>query len=529
MNRAVLLAVCFGSASVASAGPAAWCKEKSDFNSEDVRTLQNGESDEIVKSLAQGQCTAGGDADAHRADIQKGIATWGPRYGLKDADWADVLAWDKDPSFTFSPAYSVKSIAQMTPIDQYMAIDTQFKVADGHGETQADPVYITDIFDAGGHLSETGRLAFLEWCAAHLGDSYDDDDAVKFAICADDAAKFDANKVFDEVRADKAHEPVARMVIRVHAYHLAKHLKDMADFKAKLIKKDDEYGKVWDAAAKGRAEWIKGVGTDKKLLSTIEQVESGVLFHSRKQLDGCEKTTAEALATAVSKIPAKEFATMHDVRDDPFHGFAYKAANVLVRYPAVTVAGAAFIECQPTRGWSKYLAATLYGVPGSRGPRNAALSAVMATTFKFDDTQKKGLNFPLIEGGPYKSVEHQSSSAGGAVATVKPEGDHLNVALEKTFVMQEDCVASHRGRASRIVFSGNSGTIEYDSICDKTAMVKHDITWADFKVAKTSQQWLKPGVLFSGNYGGDAPEDIFAIWPNKTAKVPSMFLGATLK
>lgn len=514
-------------ATSANAAPAAWCKDKADFNGEDVRTLQSGEPDQILKSLAEAQCATGSDVDAHKADIQKAIATWGPKFGLKDADWADVLAWDKDPSYTMHADYSVKSIAQMTPIDQYIAITKKFEVS--NGQEQADEVYVTDIFDAAGHLSETGRLAFLEWCTYHMGDSFDDDDSVKFAVCADDIAKWNTAKMFDELRADKAHDPVARMVIRAAGFHMADKLKELAEFKAKVIKKDDEYGKIWDAAAKGRAEWAKGVGTDKKLLDMIEGVESGALFHSRKGLEGCEKKTADALVAAVSKIPAKEFAGMHDVRDDPFHGFALKAADVLARYPAVTVAGAAYIECQPERQWSKFLTYTLRGLPGSRGPRNAALGAIMTTTFKFDDTAKKELNFPNITGGPYKEGGGETGSAGGAVASVTPEGDHLKVALEKTFVMQEDCVKEHRGRPSRLVVSGNTASIEYESICDKTAMVKHDITWGDFQVAKTSQAWLKPGAMFSTIYGSSKPDDILAIWPNKTAKYPSMLLGAPLK
>jgi hypothetical protein len=311
---------------------------------------------------------------------------------------------------------------------------------------------------------------------------------------------------------------------------MAKKLKDIAEFKAKVVKKDDEYGKIWDAAAKGRAEWTKGVGTDKKLFAMIEQVESGTLFHSRKQLDGCEKQTAEALAAAVSKIPAKELAGMHDIRDDPYHGFALKAADVLARYPAVTVAGAAYIECQPERSWAQYLVHVLRGVPGARGPRNASLGAIMATPLKFDDTTKKELSYPDVEGGPYKAKGGgEVGSAGGSIASVTVEGDHLKVAMEKIFVMQEDCVKEHRGRPSRLVFSGNSASVEYESICDKTAMVKHDISWADFKVAKTSQQWLKPGVLFSVGYGSNKPDDILATWPNKNAKLPNMLLGAVLK
>src|SRR5205823_12644267 len=132
--------------------------------------------------------------------------------------------------------YSVKTIAQMTPIDQYIAIETKFEVS--RGQEQADPVYVTDIFDAGGRLSETGRLAFLGWCTYHAGDNFEDDDSVKLAVCTDDIAKWNVTKMFDEVRADKAHDPVARMVIRDAAYKMAAKLKEGAELKAKVVKKD---------------------------------------------------------------------------------------------------------------------------------------------------------------------------------------------------------------------------------------------------------------------------------------------------
>ncbi len=84
-----LCAAVLASATTANAGTAAWCKEKADFDSEDVRTLQSGEPDAILKSLAEAQCATGPDVDAHKAEIQKAIAAWGPKFGLKDADWAD--------------------------------------------------------------------------------------------------------------------------------------------------------------------------------------------------------------------------------------------------------------------------------------------------------------------------------------------------------------------------------------------------------------------------------------------------------
>src|SRR2546426_201952 len=144
MKRSMwLCATILASASAASAAPAAWCKEKTDFNGEDVHTLQNGEADAIINALAEAQCATGSDVDTHKAEIDKAIQAWGAKLGLKDADWADVLAAEKDPSYTIHPDYSAKSIAQMTPMDQYIAIETKFEVS--NGSEQADPVYVTDI------------------------------------------------------------------------------------------------------------------------------------------------------------------------------------------------------------------------------------------------------------------------------------------------------------------------------------------------------------------------------------------------
>jgi hypothetical protein len=80
VNKAAwLCAAVLGSitSATATAAPAAWCKgEKTDFNGEDVRTLQSGEPDEVLKSLAEAQCASGADVDAHRAEIDKAIAIW---------------------------------------------------------------------------------------------------------------------------------------------------------------------------------------------------------------------------------------------------------------------------------------------------------------------------------------------------------------------------------------------------------------------------------------------------------------------
>jgi hypothetical protein len=92
-------AVVLASAASAGATPA-WCKEKTSFNDEDATTLRTGDPDEIVRRLAQAQCAPASEVDSHKAEIQKGLAEWGAKFGLKDADWADVLAWPATRSIT---------------------------------------------------------------------------------------------------------------------------------------------------------------------------------------------------------------------------------------------------------------------------------------------------------------------------------------------------------------------------------------------------------------------------------------------
>ncbi|HEY0481248.1 MAG TPA: hypothetical protein VGD37_27220 [Kofleriaceae bacterium] len=269
---------------------------------------------------------------------------------------------------------------------------------------------------------------------------------------------------------------------------------------------------ISEVALKARAEWAGGVGGNTQLLQLVEANDSGALFHSRKLAEGCEARTAEALATAVSGIPAKAFTAMHDVRDDPYAGFAAAAGPLLANTPAVNLAATAFVECNRGTATADFLGEYLQRVPGVRGPRNAALGAVMGETFKFDDPDAKKLQYPPFDSRPYKRSGGAISSAGGVVKSVKPEGDALAVTLEKTSIMQEDCVQSHR--THRITRLKPDGTLEYESICDKTATVKHDTTWSNFKVNPAHARWLKPGVQFSSVQGSKFG-DVVAIWPNR--------------
>ena len=100
------------------------------------------------------------------------------------------------------------------------------------------------------------------------------------------------------------------------------------------------------------------------------------------------------------------------------------------------------------------------------------------------------------------------------------------VKLQKTTAKRVDCVKSHRtNRLSRI---RNDGTLEYESICDKSAVVTYDTTWTDFEVNPAHVPMLKKGVVFSAIYK-DKVADVVAIWPSSSAPLPSMVLGARVK
>jgi hypothetical protein len=494
--------------SAAAAGTPAWCGSASyDANSEDVRTVRMSKDiHDLVPAIANALCTPSADIDPHRAEIEAARQKLGPQLGMGDADWADAAAW-----------LSTKDLAQLTPLDQYQAITSGF-------DNVADALYVTDVLDQ--HLTETGRLAFIDWCLKNDSVARADGDVSKWAVCWPDVEKLDAAKIFAEVRADAAHDGVAKMWLRFHVYDLPDAVKAVSDRKAALIKKDDVYQQVFDAAAKARGEWAKGVGANAKLLALALTMDGGAFFHSRKLLDGCQAKTEEALATAVSTIPGKSFAGMHDDREMMKKGFAESAAPLLVTTPAVNVAGIAYAECHPKTATADYLKAFLQNVPGARGPRNFALGTVMGETFTFDDMNAGKMQFPSFGSRPYARSGGTIMSSGGVVKSVKDDEKSLTVALEKTTMKQEDCVKEHHSNHfSRI---RADGVIEYQMICDKTAIVTHDTTWTDFHINPAQAKLLKPGVVFSALYLGNLA-DVIAVWPSKTAKTPSIVLGGAIK
>jgi hypothetical protein len=149
------------------------------------------------------------------------------------------------------------------------------------------------------------------------------------------------------------------------------------------------------------------------------------------------------------------------------------------------------------------------------------------TPITLDDMNAR-VEYPPFGSRPYARSHGSIGSAGGVIATAKVTGEVVTVELEKLLIKRMECIKSHTTkRISRIL---PDGKVEYEEICDQSGIVVHDATWGAFQIRKEYAPLLKKGVMFSSVRGqGDGGADVVAIWPSKTAELPSMVLGAKLK
>lgn len=507
----------------ASAGEPAWCKGE-DFKASHYNVnsaFQDADVRGVIRSIVEYECSTDPELDASRPMLEKHRADVSKQAFMTDDDWSDAVQYIKEQGFSgFDIPITEKTLTSLTPIDQFRAIESGMDVA--------DRLYVTDALD--NVLTETGRLAFIEECVKDTSVTRDDDSVAMTAICQADIDKFDGKKFSNELRTDTAHPAKARTALHVIAYNTMDAIKTNAELMKKLVKRDDAYKKVFDTAAKGRADWQKTLGGQKDLLDLVSALDSATMFHSRKQFAGCEDKTGKALADAITSVPAKAFTGMHDIRDNPFEGFGVKSGPVLVNNPSVNLAATAYSLCRAKSPTARYLSRFLQEVPGMRGPRSAAFGAIFVQKFELDDTKLGSVPMPKIGSRPYNSSGGEISTAGGVVKSIKPgtgaDKGKMIVTLETTKIKQEDCVKEHQ--TNRIVGILDSGTLQYERICDKTAIVEHDNTWEPFRITPETAKWLKPGIVFSAVTDNDAGE-VIAVWPTKTAKLPSQVVGGAVK
>jgi len=505
----------------ASAGVPDWCKDASFDDRYDLKDLSSQDIDNVVSTYAMAACKPTAEAEANKANIDKGRAAWGKKLGMTDGDWADAVAYANVDERSSDPQLSTKDIAKMTPIDQYVAVREGFSE---NGSRFENPVYLADMFEP--NLTELGRLAFIEECTQTPRMEMHDH-AVPFAICQADIDAFDAAKFATQIRTSNAHKPEQKMRLRIQAYKLPALLKEHAENIKKIYAKDEAYKKLWDAAKKGRAEWATTFGGNKALLDLAQRMDTYKFTKSRKAFEGCDKDTTAALNAAITaKVSASMFKEQQDIRKDPFAGVATVVGPLMLDIPEIAFVAGPYIICQPERGTAEFLSYYIDKVPGMRGPRGAAFTAITKEKVVLDDMDAK-ISYPSDWNHPFSASHGAMGSAGGTIKSVKAEDDMLTVELEKLIVKRKECVQSHR--TNRLARINRDGSLDYELICDKMGIVSYDETWAPFKINKAYASQLKKGVRFSSVRADKGGADILAVWPSKTAPLPTLVLGAPVK
>ena len=533
MNKLIALAVgalALGTIRSAHAAPA-WCKDAHFDRDLDLKDLADSDPQKVIIAFAHAACAPTPEVDAHKAEIEQNRAAWGKRLGMVEADWGDVIAFvaENQGSARSRVSYSTKDLTQFTPVDQYKAIAEGFQVTvDGNASEYRAPRYVADVFDT--HLTEVGRYAYISGCMNERGGATGNQPpGAAWAVCQGDIEKFDLAKFYDQLRGDTAHGGDFKQTLRFQVFDITARLKAHAAHVQDAYKKDPVYKRMFDVTTKARAEWTSTVGTNTKLVELALQLDSAVLSSSRKQFEGCEDKTAEALRAEVAKLPAAQFKGMHDIRFDPYAGFAKGAGPLLVQIPSVNLAAMPYILCQRHAGSADFLASYMDDLIGFRGPRSAALSRLYGEKFVLDDMNER-IDWPGNATPLWGRSGGTLGSAGGVVASTKVDGDLVIVKLAPYMVKRDECTKSHKtNRISQVLINGD---VVYETICESSKTVSENEQWADFKINKKYAALLKPGVKFSAvspNGNDKLGMDVIAMWPNKAAETPTWLLGAVIK
>lgn len=521
----------------ASAAPA-WCKQLPTSVDYNLRDLSADEPVTVLITLAFATCRPTPEASAAAAQIEASRQAWGKKFSMSDADWADVVALSQTERGSSGrplklPVLSVKDYTKATPLDQYSVIYQKLDSARGLGLDFAGGDYAADMFEPG--LSETGRFAVVDACLDFNPNATNA--PAFFAMCQADLDTFDRTKFLTELRTDTAHaaDGAWRQYLRLRLATVAKRMTAHAEQVKKILAKDEQYKKLWDGAAKGRAAYA-AVNIDKSLAALAARLDTAVVFQSRKMFEGCEAETEAAVDKIIrEKVSASAFKDFP--RDQPAGKFDYESPNriatptfgtaagpILADIPELMYAMNPYIMChKPDDQMSDFLKGLLAYRPQLRGPRRAALAGMLREKIVLDDLNAK-VEYPYSE-QPYPTSNPTTSTAGGVVSTVKDDEEDKNyVLVEFAKVMEkgEDCIQSHY--TNRVTRVNSDGSLSYEFICDKWGPVTYDVTPAGMRILKKYKPLLKKGVQFA-QYGGL----LVAAWPSKTAKVPSHILGVEVK
>jgi hypothetical protein len=502
-------------------GPA-WCKVDGQINQgfmDDVK--KSDDASRAVPAIAYLMCNPKYVPGADRAALDDAFKRWSQKLDMSEADWADAAQFASGHGDTdIHPIDSKAKWSTLSPIDQYAAIEHPVVETPGlNGD--ADDDYITDAF--GANLSETGRLAYIDKCLRRNNVT-----PVQMALCQPDLDAFDPKKVNAELHADKTHAPAVKMAIRLM---MERNLKLFAARKAevkKLIAKDAAYGKLFDLAAAERKTWEQRWKDNAELLGVVASMDDAMVSNSRKATEGCHEKTWNALAAAISKVPAKSF-TVHRIPDKDYQFFGDTIDVIIAQIiadPNGYLAASAYTQCEqldPPKGEPDNLAAffsqSLMRWYGYRGPRTSATSAILRAGIELDD-RSAHIEMPDLQRIWFKN-RGDASGQDATVESVKVDGAKATINFAKKSQKETFDTGCSQGRAVAI---RGDGSIEHELNCtgSKTVMVDHRPSPATVRARYVTG--LKPDMVVV------AGKDVaWAAFAKHGTSVPSLVLGQPVK
>jgi hypothetical protein len=318
-----------------------------------------------------------------------------------------------------------------------------------------NPAYVADALDD--KLSALGRAGYVRRCMLSELPSL-------WAICQGDIDQFDAAKATAEVDADAAHQ-------RDHesAKRLINETKDAIPAHAAKVKalfgKDDTYKKMFDIAATAR----KQTYGSPELRAIALDMDDARTTQSRKALAGCDAKIWPLWTKAVSAIPAKSFSmTYKDTQSEIEH----EHAATVVGTPDGYLAAVALVACLPIDSVTYDLFDALYFWPGFRGPRNAAVIAMMSAGLQLDQ-KDASISWPGVDRRRFftnngNGAQAPASGGRGGVAplvSLKPNGDKVHVTYGSIKAKMTKCADYKPGKhLSRIE---SDGRLVYEGTCYK--------------------------------------------------------------
>lgn len=495
----------------------AWCKgatEKINVSDYDFKDLQDGaDPRNAVRTLVGAHCFPNEDTRKGEKAIGEGFKLWSSKLEMSDADWADAVAYT---NARYGGSLQVRDAraawSAWTPIDQYVGMQ---KSTLGDSSRVVDRAYLADAL--GPRLSELGRAAFVAGCIAA-------EHPTAWALCQPDVEALDIRKTAAELRGDAGYEGFDKMLIRLELLELRAKLSEHEQKAKATMGKDPAYAKMFEIAVSAHKGWSSTV--DPKLVALALAIDDARVTNSRRASEGCSETTWTAFRGVVSAMPPKSFAGLiHDPEKSTASALE-QAMSIVTATPNGYLAALAVAICGRFDERRDYAVRTLAGLvrylPGHRGPRNAAHTAIMNAGLQLDDRDAK-IEYPELT-RPWLDTSGGSSGGGwGQVAKVTAKGENTAIEFSKVKSKQQECTNGHYTNRLRQIRS--DGTILYEYVCKSWKTVT--INEPPFREQTVNARYA--GGLKKGGFVYVVEDVVTVAYPQAGAANPIMVAGIPVR